>query len=52
MKILMPVAGSHRLDLLVMGAHGRGALKSALLGSVTLRVAARCATPLLLVRTR
>lgn len=45
-------AGSHDLDLLVMGSHGRGALKSALLGSVAMRVAARCATPLLLVRPR
>jgi len=39
-----------RLDLLVMGSHGRGALTAALLGSVACRVAATCATPLLLIR--
>ena len=39
-----------RLDILVMGSHGRGALTSALLGSVAWRVAATCSTPLLLIR--
>jgi nucleotide-binding universal stress UspA family protein len=39
-----------RLDLLVMGSHGYGAVKAAVLGSVTQRVAAHCATPLLLIR--
>lgn len=43
-------ASRRRLNLLVMGSHGRGLLKSAVLGSVATRVAARCATPLLLVR--
>ncbi|HEU0201026.1 MAG TPA: universal stress protein, partial [Burkholderiaceae bacterium] len=38
------------LDVLVMGSHGRGLFKSAVLGSVATRVAARCATPLLLIR--
>ena len=41
-----------RLDLLVMGTHGQGALRSVLLGSVAMRVAARCSTPLLLVPAR
>jgi nucleotide-binding universal stress UspA family protein len=41
-----------RIDLLVMGSHGRGALKAAVLGSVAAGVGARCSTPLLLVRTR
>lgn len=39
-----------KLDILVMGSHGRGAMQSMLLGSVAMRVAARCALPLLLVR--
>jgi len=43
-------AKKKRLDLLVMGSHGYGAIKAAVLGSVAQRVAARCATPLLLVR--
>lgn len=38
------------LDLLVMGSHGRGALTAALLGSVASQVAAKCSTPLLLIR--
>jgi nucleotide-binding universal stress UspA family protein len=37
-------------DLLVMGSHGHGALATLLLGSVATRVAARCTTPLLLIR--
>lgn len=43
-------AADARTDILVMGSHGRGALTSALLGSVAWRVAATCTTPLLLVR--
>jgi nucleotide-binding universal stress UspA family protein len=39
-----------RLDVIVMGSHGHGAFKSLVLGSVAMRVAARCDTPLLLVR--
>jgi nucleotide-binding universal stress UspA family protein len=39
------------LDLLVMGSHGQGMFKAAVLGSVATRVAARCATPLVLIRT-
>lgn len=39
-----------QLDLLVMGSRGQGAFKAAVLGSVTTRVAAHCATPLLIVR--
>ncbi len=43
-------ARKKRLDLLVLGSHGYGAVKSAVLGSVAQRVAARCSTPLLLIR--
>lgn len=45
-------ATKKRLDVLVMGSHGYGALKSAVLGSVATRVAARCSTPLLLIREK
>jgi len=43
-------AKKRKLDLLVMGSHGYGAVKAAVLGSVAQRVAAHCATPLLLIR--
>jgi len=43
-------ATKKKLDLLVMGSHGYGALKSAVLGSVATRAAARCSTPLLMIR--
>lgn len=42
-------AQSH-FDLLVMGSHGYDLLTAAVLGSVATKVAARCATPLLLIR--
>lgn len=38
------------LDVLLMGSHGQGLFKAAVLGSVATRVAARCATPLVLIR--
>lgn len=38
------------LDLLVLGSHGYGAFKAAIMGSVATRVTAHCKTPLLLVR--
>ncbi len=40
----------NKFDLLVLGSHGYGAFKAALLGSTATRVAARCDTPLLLIR--
>lgn len=43
-------AKKNKLDLLVLGSHGYGAFKQAVLGSVATRVAATCDTPLLLVR--
>ena len=39
-----------RLDLLVLGSHGYGAFKAAVMGSVATRVTAHCTVPLLLVR--
>lgn len=44
------LATRKKLDLLVMGSHGNGLLKSAVLGSVATRVATRCSNPLLLIR--
>lgn len=38
------------LDVLLVGSHGYGGLKAAVLGSVATRIAARCDTPLLVVR--
>jgi nucleotide-binding universal stress UspA family protein len=43
-------AKKKKLDLLVMGSHGHGAFKAAILGSVTTRVAATSDVALLLVR--
>jgi nucleotide-binding universal stress UspA family protein len=43
-------AKKRKLDVLVMGSHGHGAFKNAVLGSVATRVAHICGTPLLLVR--
>jgi nucleotide-binding universal stress UspA family protein len=43
-------AKKKKLDLLVMGSHGLGSFKRAVLGSVATRVAAHCETPILLVR--
>ena len=43
-------ANKRKLDVLVLGSHGHGAFRSAVLGSVVTRVAHICATPLLLVR--
>jgi nucleotide-binding universal stress UspA family protein len=43
-------AKKKKLDLLVLGSHGYGAVKAAVLGSVAQRVAAHCSTPLLLIR--
>lgn len=45
-------ATRNRLDLLVLGSRGFGALKSSVLGSVATRVAERCKVPLLLIRQK
>jgi nucleotide-binding universal stress UspA family protein len=43
-------AYARKLDVLIMGSHGYGAFKSAVMGSVATRVAATTTVPLLLVR--
>lgn len=47
---LAAYAKKHKFDLLVMGSHGYGAFKAAVLGSVATRVMARSTVPLLLIR--
>jgi len=47
---LAAYAKKKRLDLLVMGSHGYGAFRQAVMGSVATRVIAHCTTPVLLVR--
>lgn len=47
---LASYARKKRLDVLVMGSHGHGAFRAAVLGSVATRTAAHCEVPLLLVR--
>lgn len=39
-----------KCDLIVMGSHGRSAIRSAFLGSVTSKVLANCRTPVTVVR--
>jgi nucleotide-binding universal stress UspA family protein len=47
---LAAYAKKKKLDVLVLGSHGYGAFKQAVLGSVATRVIAHCTTPVLLVR--
>lgn len=48
--MIATMADRDRFDLIVMGAHGHGALAGLLTGSVTTAVLALCKTPVLLVR--
>lgn len=43
-------AERERVDLIVMGSHGRTALANVVAGSVATNVLARCKTPVLLIR--
>lgn len=49
---LLQFLEEHSCDLLVMGSHGRGAVRGALMGSVTAKLLARSTVPLLIVRPR
>jgi len=49
-SMIVDVAKSGKFDLIVMGSHGRGALGSLILGSVTAKVIAQCTIPVLVVR--
>ena len=44
------IAREEHCELIVMGSHGRGALKSLFLGSVVMRVLAQARIPVLVVR--
>lgn len=49
-QAIIAEARKGRHDLIVMGSHGRGALKGLLLGSVAAKVIANCDTPVTVVR--
>ncbi len=48
--VIAAQARKRQWDVIVMGSHGQGAFKSLVMGSVAMRVAARCDKPLLLIR--
>ena len=48
--VIARVVRKERVDLVVMGSHGRGALKTLLLGSVVQKVLAQTRVPVLVVR--
>ncbi|WP_408950023.1 universal stress protein [Lysobacter sp. Hz 25] len=47
---ILKFAKANRCDLVIMGSHGRSALKSLFLGSVTSKVLVSCSVPLTIVR--
>ena len=48
--VIADLATKGKFDMLIMGSHGHGTLGTLVLGSVTTKVMARCATPVLIVR--
>lgn len=51
-RLISDTAGKLRIDLIVMGTHGRGALSRMLIGSVAEKVVRTAMCPVLTVRTR
>jgi nucleotide-binding universal stress UspA family protein len=49
-EVIADTATKGKFDLMMMGSHGHGTLGSLVLGSVTNKVMAHCATPVLIVR--
>ncbi|ATD67453.1 MULTISPECIES: universal stress protein [Luteimonas] len=49
-ETILAVAAKRKVDLLVMGSHGRGAVTGVLLGSVSSKVIAQTAIPVTIVR--
>ena len=47
---IVAYATDQKVDLIVMGTHGKSALSNMILGSVTTGVLARCKIPVLLIR--
>ncbi len=47
---ILAVAAKRKTDLLVMGSHGRGAVKGVLLGSISSKVIAQTTIPVTIVR--
>lgn len=47
---IIDIAKRGKYDLIVMGSHGRGALKSLFLGSVVVKVLANSTVPVLVIR--
>ena len=49
-ETILKVAKKQRVDLIVLGSHGRGAVKGILLGSVSSKVIAQTGIPVTIVR--
>ena len=49
-EAILAAAGSNRVDIVVMGSHGRGSVKGILLGTVSSKVIAQTDIPVTIVR--